>query len=275
MQNKVALLVAVLLGLVALAGIHSYVKKKELELRGDANTVTVLVAKNDIAVNEELTEDMVEKKEVPEEYLPVEHIKPTELHTFLGQSLQEPVRAGQYILTAYFSLGRERSAVEARITPGKRAITIRVDDVTGLSGLLRPGCYVDVVGTFDVEFKYLEGGETRNSETVTKTLTLVRRKPVLAVGSNLRVNENHENPYADPADQYASVTLEVSPEEAQTLSFAMSKGQLGLILRNKDDMSDPKAPLPAIDMETMLRNAGSNMSGGSSETGGPPKMSNR
>lgn len=254
MQNKIALLVAVLLGLVALAGIHSYVKKKELELRGDANTVTVLVARDDLSVHDELTEDMVETKAVPEDYLPVEHIKQSELHVFLGQELQEPVKAGQYLMTTYFSLGRERSTVEARITPGKRAMTVRVDDVTGLSGLLRPGCYVDVIGTFDVELKYLEGGETRNTETVTQTLTLLRRKPILAVGSNLRMAESGDNPYADPADLYASVTLEVTPEEAQTLSFAQSKGHLSLVLRNKDDMTEPP-PLPAIDMEGLLRRA--------------------
>ncbi len=270
MQNKVALLVAVLLGLVALAGIHSYVKKKEIELRGDKNTVRVLVAREDYKAMEELTEDMVDVKDVPEEYLPLEHIKESELSTFLGQELQEPVRSGQYLLTTYFLLGRERSTVEARITSGKRAMTIRVDDVTGLSGLLRPGCYVDVVGTFDVELKFLVGGETRNTDTVTKTVTLLRRKPVLAVGSMLRAPDaSASNPYADPSDMYASVTLEVTPEEAQTLAFAQSKGALSLALRNKDDISDPKT-LPSIDMESLLRNAtGAGFSGGGDS--GTPK----
>jgi len=269
MPNKAALLVAVLLGMVALAGIHSYVKKKELELRGDQSTVTVLVAKEDLAVMEELTEDMVEAKEVPEEYLPVEHIKQTELHVFLGQQLQVPVKAGKYFLTAYFALGQDRTAVEARIAPGKRAVTIRVDDVTGLSGLLRPGCYVDVVGTFDVEFKLIEGAEVRETETMTKTITLLRRKAVLACGSTVRATEGTENPYQDPAEMYASVTLEVTPEEAQTLAFAQSKGHLSLALRNKDDTSDAKM-LPAIDMESMLREATGSGFGGSTG-GGPPK----
>jgi pilus assembly protein CpaB len=261
--------VAVLLGLVALAGIHSYVKKKEIELRGDTNTVKVLVAKDDIAAMEELVEDMVEVKEVPEEYLPMESIKASELSTFLGQEVQEPVKAGQYLMTHYFLLGRERGTVEARITPGKRAMTIRVDDVTGLSGLLRPGCYVDVIGTFDVELKYLVGGETRNTDTVTKTLTILRRRPVLAVGSMLRAPDAATaNPYQDPADMYASVTLEVTPEEAQRLSFAQSKGQLSLVLRNKDDISEPKE-IPAIDMESLMRDATGAGFGAGVEAGTP------
>lgn len=258
MKNKMALVVAVLLGLVSLAGVNKYVKDKENELRGDVNEVDVLVAKDDLDKGTELTDDTVKTGKVPQRYLLREMVKDTtgDRKAYIGKILLEPVKKDQYLLTSYFNLGDIRDSLERRISPGNRAVTVRVDDTSGFAGLLHPGAYVDVLGTFDVEVKLLLGTQVAEQETVTKTLTVLRQKPVLAVGKQLGttgIAEEASSPTSGESES-TTVTLEVSPQEAQELIYAQNKGKISLVLRQTGDKADN--PVTPVDMEYLLKKAG-------------------
>ncbi|MBI5368080.1 MAG: Flp pilus assembly protein CpaB [Planctomycetes bacterium] len=259
MKNKLALVVAVLLGLVSLAGVHKYVKDKEAELRGDVNEVSVLVAKDTLEPGTEVTADMVEPFACPEKYVPMEAIRDSERDrkVYIGQVLHDKVKKGQYLLTKYFNPGEVRESLESRITAGMRAVTVSVDGTSGFSGLLRPGAYVDVMGTFDVEVKLIMGAQVAEENTVTKTMTILRRKVVLAVGKELGTPmEELSSPddLSSGDEEYKTVTLEVTHQEAQELIYAQNKGRISLVLRKKNDVQETQ--VQPVDMEYLLKKSG-------------------
>jgi pilus assembly protein CpaB len=112
---------------------------------------------------------------------------------------------------------------------GERAITIPVNTVSGLSGMIKPNDRVDIVGTFSV-----------GSKIITRILN--QNVTVIAVGSRFG-NNSEEN--------YGSVTLKVSPEEAEILTFAERHGDLRLLLRNRRDL-EIQGALPEVDFGNIL-----------------------
>ncbi len=108
------------------------------------------------------------------------------------------------------------------IKPGKRAITVAVNEVVGVAGFVLPNSMVDVVATMDSPYgKQANGRDTRISKIVLQDVR------VLAVGQILEEKEG--KPVSVP-----TVTLDVSPEDAEKLALA-SENKVQLILRHLDD----------------------------------------
>jgi pilus assembly protein CpaB len=110
---------------------------------------------------------------------------------------------------------------QALIPPGMRAMTIEINEVSGVAGLLTPGCHVDVVTTLQ--------DETLNQSV---TRTLVENIKVLAVGQRLTAaaaNEKEETARAK------SVTLLVSPRDVEAIELASRTGNTRLVLRGTLD----------------------------------------
>ena len=125
-----------------------------------------------------------------------------------------------------------RGAIQAetladKIKKGERAITIQVDDISGVAGMLRPGDTVDVIGIFPMETPGKAGGLTR-METMVKTV--LSRVTILAIGD---IIDQHTARYNKRARKYRTVTLAVRPREADLIVFAQSRTPLMLTLCNK------------------------------------------
>ena len=133
------------------------------------------------------------------------------------------VRAGQ---TITFDM-LQKSADGLRITPGMRAVAIEVQAAQAVGYLIRPGDYVDVLGTVPHE-----------KDLVTKHLLQV--KHVLAVDQQYRLEDSAflQHP------SYSTVTLEVTPEEAEVLEAyrMMVKGGFSLSLRPRGDLEKVETP---------------------------------
>jgi len=115
-------------------------------------------------------------------------------------------------------------ALPVRLQPGMRAVTIPVDRVKDVAGLVQPGDRVDVIAI----------PPSRNTGPPPKAVTIFRAVRVLAVGNAL------ENPSATPSpqeEQAATVTLEVSPGQANLLAWADSNATLRLALRSPREPS--------------------------------------
>lgn len=110
-----------------------------------------------------------------------------------------------------------RATLSALIAEGKRAATIRVNDVLGVAGFVLPGDMVDVMFTRPEDL-------TPGAQTPPMTDVLLQSVKVLAVDQI--ANDNKDKPIPAKA-----VTLEVSPEDAQRLALAGQVGSLGLTLR--------------------------------------------
>lgn len=111
------------------------------------------------------------------------------------------------------------------IPVGMRAVTVRVNDVTGISGFVLPGMRVDVLVT----------GHPPNAES-TVTATCLQNMLVLSAGTAIQPDARGQ------AIQAATVTLLATPDQAETLTLANNEGRVQLVLRNSSDQTIEKTP---------------------------------
>ncbi len=115
--------------------------------------------------------------------------------------------------------------LSAIIPEGYRAMTVKVDDVVGISGFIMPGTLVDVVVVIDPQDK------TGVADPISKIV--LQNIKVLANGQNIDKPENQRD-----ANSVKAVTLLVLPEQAEKLALASSEGKLQLVMRNSIDQGD-------------------------------------
>jgi pilus assembly protein CpaB len=111
------------------------------------------------------------------------------------------------------------------VPSGKRAISIPVDDVSGVAGLLKPGDRVDVVAVVP------EPDATGQKETPT-SFVIMQNISILAVNGKL---EEEKTTKKEEKLAQGTVTLAVTPEESRRLLLANQKGVIRLMLRSPVD----------------------------------------
>jgi pilus assembly protein CpaB len=130
---------------------------------------------------------------------------------------------GEPVLEAKLAPVGTKGGLSAVIADGKRAITVKVNEVIGVAGFALPGNYVDVMVSTQ------EDGQGNDSKQISKIV--LEHMLVLAVAQE--ASRDDTKPKVVNA-----VTLEVTPEEAEKLDLARSVGTLSLVLRNQVD-KDP------------------------------------
>jgi pilus assembly protein CpaB len=115
--------------------------------------------------------------------------------------------------------GNKRTGIVAQMSPHQRAMTVKVDEASGVAGFLIPGDRVDVVVTVD-RGKY-------DKNPISKIL--LQNLKVLGTGQKM---ESHPG---DKPRVVPTVTLEVSPEEGERLALAGQEGRIALVLRGQGD----------------------------------------
>ncbi len=222
MKNKLILLLALVFALVAAFGTYKYLENLKSTYRESGNYTNVAVAATRIPAKTPITENMLKFIEVPADYiLPGSVIDRKDA---LGKLARTDIYPGEQILQKKL-IGKNDPAggLSAKITPGQRAATIAVDQVSALSGLVTPGDNVDVAVTLAGD-----GG--------TLTTTVLYNIPVLAINKNTSPNNNKDK--ANPA----TATLMLTPTQAQELILATETGAVRLLLRAPAD--DKAAGIP-------------------------------
>ena len=218
MKNKRAMIMmglAVVLGLAAVA-----LAARWLLNAPTASAGRIAVAGADIDIGQRLTPAMVKLVDWPAASVPKGAFSdPQQLN---GRVLRASVLAGEPVSEARLAPAGTVGGLSALITEGKRAITVRVNDVIGVAGFTLPGNYVDIIVSTR---KDPQPGENREQDI---SKIVLERILVLAVAQE--VNRDETKPRVVNA-----VTLEVSPEQAETLDLARSVGTLSLALRNQVD----------------------------------------
>jgi pilus assembly protein CpaB len=126
------------------------------------------------------------------------------------------VLRGEPILAARLAPEGEKGGLSAVLETGKRAITVKVNEIVGVAGFALPGNYVDVmVNTPD-----------ENGRQLSKIV--LERIKVLAVAQDVSTSETK-------ARVVNAVTLEVTPQQAEQIDLARSVGTLSLVLRSQAD----------------------------------------
>jgi len=139
---------------------------------------------------------------------------PAELTTGEPRVVLETIQPGEPVLAARISGQGGKASLSTVIDPLKRALSIRVDDVSGAAGFITPGDRVDVMLT-----RPADEGHSQITDI------LLQNIKVLAIDQE--ANEHKEKPTVVKA-----VTLEVSPDQAQKLALGRTIGALSLSLRN-------------------------------------------
>lgn len=196
---------------------------------GATATTSIIVAASDIPENTPITDSMIKMSEIPVEAVVAGAL--TDKLEIIGKIANTMIYSGEQLLSAkLISTGESGGETLAyAIEPGMRAISIAVDESSGLAYMLIPGNNVDIIAQFVNTTSNAVDGSTTDKKTY--TTMILENITVLAV-DNVFSKEGKVN---SETQAYTTLTLQVTPEQAMELSAAQFDGQLRAILRSPVD----------------------------------------
>jgi pilus assembly protein CpaB len=215
-QRWVMALVTIVAGLLAAWAARQHIQGRieQLEAESRVPTVSRLVAAYDLTPGGRLDQEHVAVREIPREWTASDTLAPEDYPAYMDHVLVHPVRRGDPIQRAH--LAKERAtSLSSRVPAGRRAITIPVDDINSLSGMLQPGDLLDLYVSFEHGRRHV-------------TAPLLQGVLVLATG---RDGDNEEG----QAASFSTITLDAGPEDAVKLVAARQAGRITAILRHHRD----------------------------------------
>ena len=231
--------------------LYGWAQDKQATLaRQFGQTKTVVVAREDIREFDIIDESKLELVEKPAEFIQPSAVQnPTDI---VGQIALAPMKKGEQLLDTKLVFPDKSTGLSMQVSPGKRAITIPVNEVQSVARLIKPGDRVDVLAGVD------DGAGTNK---VRKIRTFLQNVPVLATGQSIVDNlpiqviqgdtEDYEIRNLRVQNPYNSITLEVSPAQAQQVLYLSSiSAPIFFTLRNPNDRH--VTPLPIADLNNVL-----------------------
>ncbi|BBB32326.1 pilus assembly protein CpaB [Thermotomaculum hydrothermale] len=227
MDKKKAMIFAIIVAVIGVILVQLYIMGEKKKYTDETKLVKVIVAKKNIAAGTPIERSMLTVKKYFREFVPKDAVSVRDVTRILGVPPKVDIKKGEPILASHFReggvAGLSTKFLSGAILPGERAITVRVDEESGVAGLIRPGDYVDILGTFTK----IGGG------VASQTVTILQSVPVLAIGSQVGTTLNKKN--VRTGRSYRTITLSVTPEEAELIEFARRKTKLVFVLRNPED----------------------------------------
>ncbi len=220
-SSIIMLIAAVALGLVAVLFARTFLSNSDSPVAGSPSvrTVPTVVAAGDIQFGEKITPDKVKVVEWPAGALPQGSFQRMEdLTSGQGRTAMRAIVANEILTDKSLATGANRLSTAQLLNPQMRAVSVPLNEVSGVAGLIFPGDRVDVFMTRQPE------------EALPYTELLAQGARVLAVGVDMNVGK-------DKPEIVKSATLEVTPLQAQKIALATTVGQLNLALRHFTDES--------------------------------------
>jgi len=228
---------ALVFGGSAAVGVNTYLKGRGTAVV--AETLPVVVAAIDVHRGDTISADLVAVRDYPKEMVPEGAL--TKVEDAVDRAVAIPLVKGEVVLDAKLSAKGAGRGLAALVPTGMRAVTIQTTKVSsGVAGLVMPGNKVDVLLT--VSDNNTTGEDATGGGTTT---TLLQRVEILAV------DQRFDAPADNKVDvkELRSVTLLVTPHQANLLELGQNKGTLHLSLRNPDDDRDSGArPVTLADL---------------------------
>lgn len=214
--------IAAVLGLAAAMVARNMLANQPAQVAsGESSLRTVVVANTTIGPGTQIDPSMLITAKVSQEMAPDEAFSSmTEVE---GRVANGPIYKGQPIIGTLLAPKGSVGGMSGLIPAGMRAITLQIDEFTGVGGFIAPGCRVDVLATMQGE---------KQGDMVTRTV--VQKILVTAVGQRMTLQAQNGQQEAPTR----SVTLIATPEEAQAIELAASTGRPRLVLRNLNDDSN-------------------------------------
>jgi pilus assembly protein CpaB len=223
MRVFVVLLLALTAGGVLAFGTYNYLQKTPVQAASTIPTTPVVVAATDLDLGATLTKDDVRVIQWPANAVPQGAIKdPNEV---VDRGLVLPVIQNEPILPLKLAPKDAGVGLAPVLTPGLRAVSVRVNEVIGVAGYVVPGTRVDVVVTMSPS----------NKQEETTSKVILTDVQVLAAGTKIERDTEKGKPI--PVNV---VTLLVNPDESERLTLAATEGKIQLALRNPLDRDNPQ-----------------------------------
>ena len=230
-KNLAMFVLSLALGTVGVFYSKHYIEERVAYYRGQRERtetmVKVVVPNRALRSGEILSAEMLSTRDIPEKYADSNSVNGDNYDVALGQRVDFDVDEGRPLLWAHLAGGLSPT-FSGKVAEGLRALTVRVDEINAISGFLQPGDRVDL----------LLGHGSGNEHRI---VPLIQRLDVIATGVQTLVDK------AGTAGQrsFSTITVQVSPEEAQRITLAQQIGKLTAVLRNPED----EAPLDDAPMD--------------------------
>jgi len=240
MNQSRAFLVSMVIALLGMVLVYLYVEKRSDEVKLEfGNEVTVVVASKDIQELQKIELSMLTTKTVPNSFKqPGAYDDP---NAFEGAVASAPIRAGEQVLATKVLMPGAATGISAQIAISRRAMSIPVNDVSGVTRLIKPGDRIDLITNIQYQV---------DADRFSETKTVMQNVHVLAVGELIQ-NKVPAAIEMDPVSgsqraidlrnsrAYSTITVEVTPDQAQQLVFILENpqaaGGLTVTLRNPVD----------------------------------------
>jgi pilus assembly protein CpaB len=223
-KTWVPLGLAIVLGVIAAVAAKGMLNKPAGNVEQNANLSVVAIVKRSIAPGDELRpEDLgtakVEAGAVPEGSF-------NDPSALVGRVAQVPLTRGQAVVEPLLAPLGTAGGLQALVPEGMRAITIEVNEFSSVAGLVVPGCRVDVVAT-------IQGDQN----TGMMARAVVENVKVQAIGQRMTKPASGARGENGEVESFRSVTLLVTPEQAEAIELAAAGSRPRLVLRNGNDNS--------------------------------------
>ncbi len=225
--NIKALLLSLAIALVCCVLLFNYINSLQRPVE-EKPKVVLLVASRNIEAGELITQAEINAIEVSEDSMPVGILNDRkEIEDFYAR---EPIIMGEPFRAERLTT-KEELSLSWNVPEGMRAISVFVNEDSIFSNLLRVGDRVDLVGSFTTE--------VQEGKNIASSMIIVQNAEVLAIGAQRIEHKNTRTMDAKTSDDESklprTVTLAVTPGDAEKVVFASDFGQFSLILRGHDD----------------------------------------
>jgi pilus assembly protein CpaB len=179
-------------------------------------TVDIVVVKSEVVAGTKLGKENLAVRKIPVDFAQSGAVRPEDFARIDGKAIAYNLRSGEMLMWSQMEAQRAPT-FSARLPPGRRAITVVVDEISSISGMLEPGDLIDLM--FAVE---------QNGQKV--VMPLLQSMQIMATGQRVV-----DDPKSGEKAQFATVTLNATPEQAKNIIIARETGKLTALLRNPND----------------------------------------
>lgn len=236
-KNRTLLVIgiAVLLGVGASVIAISYLNQRvaDIEARNRGEMRSVVVALQDLKKGERVTNRSVGIRQVPIEWSHSGAITPEQFARADNAVLAYPAMKGEPVVWAQLEDARA-AAFSTRLATGRRAVTVPVDEISSVSGMVEPNDRIDIVVSI-------------NRDNRNYTFTLLQGVTVLATGSQISPGEKQSD---GRPRTFTTITLDTTPDDAKRIIAAREIGRVTALLRAPNDTGNVSAV--RSDAQTLL-----------------------
>ncbi len=220
--NKRVVVISIILALFTTALVFLYIK--DATVKPDiVEYIDVYVAAKTMPEKHEIAEADIKKTRVTKEYVNPDAVLVQA--DIIGKRLKDSVIEGEQILMRRL-VQEDNFTLAYKVPEDMRAISVNVNEQIEVANLIRPGDFVDIIASFPLENQDI-GQNTIIS--LGKSETVIQNVQVLALGQNMVIEEGKD------MELPKTVTLAVTPKDAEKLTFVSEFGSIRMTLRSIGD----------------------------------------